>query len=809
MKKILFSIFILLSAFNLKAQLINAFSSIKTVTQKGDITFASNAITQCTGTGTACTNGRSEVPPAGLTNNQTAGITMGYIDQDGSTGIGVQTFSSSSATLDMGGIGGCGVIYAYLTWGGFVATTTTNYAKRDSIYLQAPGGVTYNKFKADLLIDNTAPYNRTYHCYKDVTSIVKAIGPGSYTAGNIVAATGGNNQFAGWSLVVIYADNSKPLRNLTIFRGLAGVSGTTAVQFNISGFYTPPAPAPVNVRLGLIAYDGDRAVPNATGTGPGDSLKFNGVAVFNGKNPQDDIFNSTITIDNNEIVRNPSFTNTLGYDADIFTLTNPYPANPYLTNGASSATLRISSGGETILTDIVFTVIDVFEPEIRLEKSYNNLTRSNALPAQPGDIIEFTITASNKGSDPADSLFVTDSLYGGGIFVPNSMRVTQGANIGSKTDAIGDDQMDFDATANVVKARLGIGANGTTGGKLKNSGAIDSISTFKFQVQISADCEIFKCKDSLYNMAFATYKGETSQGRRTLYSAAQGTDVNGCPLSGPVAIKIDVNPVCPPYADTTITACAPYNLSNILPYRPGFNTFYNSIGTQVNQATTNGTYYAVRTLYPGFTWLPGCKDSIVITFTAPCTLSISLIDFTAKYINKKVQLNWKTAQEINNHHFEIERSLDGYNFEKIVTIDGALNSSTIISYSYDDITLPNTDKLFYRLVQVDIGGARKNSGVRAISLTGIKSSPTLDIYSTYPNPVNTIATFRLYASSENIYLIKAIDMVGNIIFTTKQVIKKGESFIPINMAKFNNGLYLVEFINQTDGTKTATKILKQ
>jgi large repetitive protein len=186
----------------LRAQLITPFSPVISVTQKGDITFASNSITTCTGTGTACTNGRIEVPPAGTTHNQTTGITIGYIDNDGSTGIGAQTFSSSSSTLNMGGVQGCGVIYAYLVWGGFITTGTANYAKRDSVYLQAPGASAYTMLKADLRIDNTAPYNATYHCYKDVTPLVKAAGPGVYTAANIVASTGANNRFAGWTLVV-------------------------------------------------------------------------------------------------------------------------------------------------------------------------------------------------------------------------------------------------------------------------------------------------------------------------------------------------------------------------------------------------------------------------------------------------------------------------------------------------------------------------------------------------------------------------------------------------------------------------------
>ena len=808
MKKIFISLITFCLSQFINAQLVTPFSIVKSVTQKGDITVAGNSILQCTNATTSCTNGRNEIAPAGLTHNGTSGIVMGYIDVDGSTGIGAQTFSSSSATLNMGGVGGCGVIFAYLTWGSLVGTggTVTNFAKRDSIYLQVPGGSTYNKLKADFFTDNTAPYANTYTAYKDVTNLIKASGPGSYTAANIVSIAGGNNQFGGWSLVVLYGDNTKALRNLTIFRGLAGVSGSNAVEFGISGFYTPPSPAPVNVRLGIIAYDGDRAIPNYTLGTAGDSLKFNGVSVNNGKNPANDVFNSTITIDNNEITRNPSYTNTFGYDADIFTLNNV--GNPYLTNSASSATLRISSGGETLLTDIVFTAIDVFEPDIRLEKSYVNISNPASPSAVPGDIIEFSITASNKGGDPADSLVVTDSLYGAGIYVPGSMKVTLGPNTGSKTDVIGDDQMDFDPVANVVKARLGVAANGTVGGKLKNTNPNDSISTFKFRVQISADCEIFKCKDSLFNMAFSTYKGETSQGRRTLYSAASGTDpITGCPLSGPVTVKIDVNPTCPPYADTTISACSPYNLSLLTPKRPGFTTFYNSSGVQVTQATTVGTYYAIRTIYPGFTWLPACKDSIVITYTDPCLLPISLLEFSAKYnTDKYVQLNWTTGQEINNASFEIERSIDGITFEKIGTIAGSINSNSIKTYSFDDNNYPKVTKIFYRLVQVDVNGAKKNSIIIYVNLS-INKTSWFSINQIKPNPVKDVATINIFSEKNEKVSVVLFNSMGKQIYSSIELLKLGTNNIYLDLSNETNGLYLLE-IKDNKENRIVSRIMK-
>jgi uncharacterized repeat protein (TIGR01451 family) len=792
------------TAITAHSQLITAFSPVKTVTQKGDITFAANSITQCTGTGVTCTNGRAEIPPAGTTNNQTTGITIGYIDNDGSTGIAAQTFSSSSATLDMGGIAGCGVIYAYLVWGGFVTTGSTNYAKRDSVYFLAPGGTAYNKMKADTKVDNTSPYNATYHCYKDVTALVKAAGPGSYTIGNVVAATGGTNQFAGWTLIVIYSDVSKPLKNLSIFRGLAGVSGTNSVQFGISGFFTPPSPAPVNVKLGIVAYDGDRAVPNTYSSGlAGDSLKFNGVAVSNGKNPQTDIFNSTITVDNAEIVRTPAYTNTLGYDADIITLANA--TYSYLGNSASGATIRISSGGETILTDIVTTAIDVFEPEMRFDKTFINVNGNN--PAHLGDTIEYTLKVYNKGSDPADSLTVIDSLYGALNFVPGSLSVLSGANSGAKTDAAGDDQMEYVAAGNFIKARLGNGATGTRGGKLNNI-APDSVTSIRFRATITNDCTIFHCFDSVYNMAYATYYGQTSIAYRSTFSTANGIDPGtGCPLSGPTALKVTV-PACSLPADTSIANCVSYNLSNVLAARPGYDKFYNSTFTPVTQATATGTYYAIKTIYPSSYYLVPCFDTIQINFTATgaCVLPIKLLSFDAVYHKPGIDVNWATSQEINNRYFELERSIDGLNFEKITTVPGSINSQSPRSYHFTDNNFPRFSKLYYRIKQVDMDGGFAVSEIRAVSLP-VSETAAFGIDKIMPNPASNKTTISIVSNADKKVTVRFLDAQGKQYLLYNTLLKKGVNLFTTSVLALSTGLYFAE-ISDTEGTKLTVRFIK-
>lgn len=57
-------------------------------------------------------------------------------------------------------------------------------------------------------------------------------------------------------------------------------------------------------------------------------------------------------------------------------------------------------------------------------------------------------------------------------------------------------------------------------------------------------------------------------------------------------------------------------------------------------------------------------------------LPVELIQFTAIVLeHHQAQLNWATATEINNSHFKIERSYDGYTFGPLGRIEGNGNTN--------------------------------------------------------------------------------------------------------------------------------------
>ena len=93
------------------------------------------------------------------------------------------------------------------------------------------------------------------------------------------------------------------------------------------------------------------------------------------------------------------------------------------------------------------------------------------------------------------------------------------------------------------------------------------------------------------------------------------------------------------------------------------------------------------------------KNLFVINAILPITLSA----FEARAVGKNTIINWETLQEDANTLFEIERSRDALEFQKIGIIQGQNTSG--FSYSYIDAGAPK-GKSWYRLKMTGISGSR-------------------------------------------------------------------------------------------------------
>ena len=169
-------------------------------------------------------------------------------------------------------------------------------------------------------------------------------------------------------------------------------------------------------------------------------------------------------------------------------------------------------------------------------------------------------------------------------------------------------------------------------------------------------------------------------------------------------------------------------------------------------------------------------------------LPVELLTFYGENIQDINRLHWVTATETNNSHFDVLKSADAIHFTKIGTVDGAGNSNSEKSYSFDD-EAPFNGINYYQLRQVDFDGTTDYSDI--ISLSNESSRNHIDI-SIWPNPtkedVNLSGLLKLAGQNVN---IEVLDIFGNVRIKTEFEVSN-DNFV-IDLDQLSSGYYIVKF----------------
>jgi hypothetical protein len=182
------------------------------------------------------------------------------------------------------------------------------------------------------------------------------------------------------------------------------------------------------------------------------------------------------------------------------------------------------------------------------------------------------------------------------------------------------------------------------------------------------------------------------------------------------------------------------------------------------------------------------------------TVPVKLIDFSAKEINAKIQLNWSTAMEINNDYFILEKSNDGFSYEFLTRVKGNGNSTTINAYVYTD-HFPFTGNNYYRLKQVDYDGKEHIDTHIMINFAGNGEI----IQKIYPNPFNQeltilVSTPVLQGETElKLFNPLGAEIISNPVFENEKII--------LNTSSLSKGVYILKITSQ--GKTEIRKVIKE
>ena len=184
----------------------------------------------------------------------------------------------------------------------------------------------------------------------------------------------------------------------------------------------------------------------------------------------------------------------------------------------------------------------------------------------------------------------------------------------------------------------------------------------------------------------------------------------------------------------------------------------------------------------------GERNSIAtpISYTAGSicgALPVSLSSYTASLLSDgTISIAWKTAAELNNNRFVLEKSTDGIIFTTIATVNNSSNNSYKV---IDTHTVSGIN--YYRLVQIDNDGKKQFFAVKSVTIAAKNNS-----ISVYPNPLNgsrfTINFGKAVVGQNDVQLV---NITGNVLFSGS-IVSQG-NLAEVNLSiKPEAGIYVLK-----------------
>lgn len=221
------------------------------------------------------------------------------------------------------------------------------------------------------------------------------------------------------------------------------------------------------------------------------------------------------------------------------------------------------------------------------------------------------------------------------------------------------------------------------------------------------------------------------------------------------------------------------------------DTYYSWAGL-----TPNTTYYLVIDGVAG----DQCRWNLQLTGDVALgsgPLPVELVDFVSVCQDQQNHIEWTTSSELNNDHFDIEKSEDALHYQQLQRIPGAGNSNNLLHYETWD-PQPFATGTYYRLVQTDYDGQQRTYGPIYTGCSGNTNlEATVSLESVKPGVI-TVYYQSMLGGPADVWLL---DMLGRRILAMEVMTNSGLNRLDIPIASLPRGAYVLQAGNNLENAR--------
>jgi 6-phosphogluconolactonase (cycloisomerase 2 family) len=246
-------------------------------------------------------------------------------------------------------------------------------------------------------------------------------------------------------------------------------------------------------------------------------------------------------------------------------------------------------------------------------------------------------------------------------------------------------------------------------------------------------------------------------------------------------------------------AVANYNSNTVSIFKNGSSSGTISFASKVDYGTGSGpTDVAIADIdadgKPDLTVANQTATTISVLRNTGVFLPVKLISFTGLPGAADTYLTWTTASELNNDHFEIERTYcdpaaGQPAWESIGSVKGNGTTSHMHTYMFTDASARQhaLQTVYYRLKQVDLDGRFSYSGIISVSFDDI--TPGYSTLILAPNPSNGILQLQNYTTAMS---VEVFNLAGKKVY--EAIVQPPAAQLDLHL--LDKGIYILRCLSE-------------